>query len=258
MTTNTFASRRIDDIERARCLGFDAAYYEASRARVAGDDSASSPLSHMSFVETPAVVVRLSAQPPTLVTAEDDIYTLVHAFVDRGDESDWSAHYYVFEPSLRVDYKDTRPSPDPESSLSGLIDRFRKHPKIGFAERIATRLDYLLEVSREEQPEQAPPSAESLNGFLAFLAKNPGLAYPNLVLTPNGNVRAEWTRSHNEHFAIEFFEDENVRFVIFAPDPNQTYKTSRVSGTATTESVMGLAEYYRVSPWVSVETLQAA
>jgi hypothetical protein len=253
MKTNTSASRRINDIDRAQCMGFDAAYYEAFHVQAPGNDSVSFSYPSISSSDSPRVYVHLNVDSPTVALAKGYVETLASAFGESRDESLLSGDFYVVEPSLKREYRETLPAPDPESSLSDLIDRFRKYPKIGFAERIAARLDYLLDVSREEQPEQAPPAAASLEDFLAFLAATPGLAYPTIVLTPEGNVRAQWQRSRNEHFAVAFHGDADVRFVVFAPDPKHPYKTIRVSGGATLDSLMDLVRPYGVEHWVTDE-----
>ncbi len=139
----------------------------------------------------------------------------------------------------------------PPATLASLIDGFRRHPHIRHGSRFAARLEHLLEISREEQPEQASPATASLVSLTAFLIAHPELAYPTTVLTPDGNVRTQWRRSKDEHFAIEFFGDHDVRFVIFAPDPRHRDRTNRVSGNATVESVMSLAAPYGVLEWAT-------
>jgi hypothetical protein len=115
-------------------------------------------------------------------------------------------------------------------------------------------LHILLEISRDEQPDQAPPALASVRDLIAFLADHPELAYPGVVLTQEGNVRIQWRRTRGEHFAVEFVGDGDVRFVIFAPDPSRPDKTARVSGSATVDSLMRLAEPYDVLRWASEQT----
>lgn len=223
MITKTTPSSDIEGIEWMKQLGFEAEHYDACRERVRVSTHSYSPTQSQE-------------------SGKNDRLASV-------SKTERARKRYIVKPSLKNEQRETLPTDDPEISLSDLITRFRQLPKIDFAERIAIRLNYLLEVSREEQPEQAPPAAASLQGFLAFLFKNPDLAYPDLVLTPDGNVRAQWRRGPRQHFAVEFLEDEDVRFVIFAPDPKHPYKTARVSGTATVDSVMGQARYYQVLDW---------
>lgn len=137
----------------------------------------------------------------------------------------------------------------PEESLSGLVESIRRDPRLRFRERLGTRLARLIEISREEQPEQAPPALASVRGLIAFLAANQGLKYPTVVLTPDGNVRVEWRQGRDRHFAIEFLNDIDVRFVVFASDPKRPYKVARVAGQASLDSVMTLVAPYRVRDW---------
>jgi hypothetical protein len=137
-----------------------------------------------------------------------------------------------------------------DTSLSELIDRFENLPGFSHGRRLAARLRDLLEIAREEQPEQAPPAAESLETFLDFLARHRGLSYPDVVLTPEGNARATWRRGRNQRLALEFLDDGDLRFVIFAPDPRHTYKTIRAAGAATIDSVLELAEPYGAVDWL--------
>lgn len=230
MKNRTTSSSQTDDDFRARQhLRFDPRYYESIRDSLLDEGTSGFP--------------NPLSSSPTQSLDIAKLEQLAHIVVASG--------FYCLTPSLESRYEETAPTSDPESSLSELIDRFRNHLKVRFATRIADRLDYLLDVSREEQPEQAPPSAESLKGFLAFLATNHSLACPSIVLTPKGNVRVQWRRGRNKHFAIEFTGDGKVRFVIFAPDPEHPYKTTRVAGGATIDSVMTLAAPYGVLRWAA-------
>ena len=147
-------------------------------------------------------------------------------------------------------------TPPPTVTPTSLIDGIRRHPNIRHGVRLAARLEHLLAISREEQPAQAPPAIASLISLTAFLSAHPELVYPTTVLTPDGNVRVQWRRGASEHFAIEFLGDHDVRFVIFAPDPRHRYKTNRVSGSATVESVMTLAAPYGVMEWATEQERQ--
>jgi hypothetical protein len=145
----------------------------------------------------------------------------------------------------------TGPESGCDDSLTELVRSVCHYPKLRYAAKLAERLGNLLEISREEQPEQAPPALASVKSLIAFLATYPELAYPSVVLTQEGNVRIQWRRGRDEHLAVEFLGDGDVRFVIFAPDPKHPYKTIRASGSATVDSVMRLAEPYGVLRWAS-------
>lgn len=150
-----------------------------------------------------------------------------------------------------------RPSPQ-RSSVAELILYVREELKATFADRLAKRLHYLARISEEEYPEQAPISRESLEDFVAFLKATPNLAYPGVVLTPSGNVQAEWRKEKNRHLVVEFVGNADVRFVVFAPDPWKSYKTTRASGVATLESLMDIVRPYGVDAWATEARRRAA
>ena len=145
-----------------------------------------------------------------------------------------------------------------QPSVAELILHVRKQFKAELAERLAKRLDYLGRISEEEYPEQAPIAPESLQDFVAFLESTPKLVYPGVVLTPSGNIQAEWRKGKNRHFAIEFVGSGDVHFVVFAPDPKEPYKTIRASGMATVASLTDIVRPYGVESWATASTRRAA
>ena len=107
----------------------------------------------------------------------------------------------------------------------------------------------LYAIAQEEQPEQAPPSLASLKSLTAFLVRHSELACPEIVLSPEGHLTAQWREGRGKLLSLRFVDDEDVQFVIFAPDPRRRYKTARVSGRASADSVMALAKPYGVLAW---------
>jgi hypothetical protein len=135
------------------------------------------------------------------------------------------------------------------STLSAEIQRLSRHPKLRYGERLGKRLEQLYAVAREAHPEQAPPSLASLKALTAFLVRHPELNYPQVTLTPGGDLTAEWSAGRGKLLSLDFLGAEDVRFVIFAPDPGRPYKTVRASGRATLEGVMRIAQPYDVLAW---------
>jgi hypothetical protein len=109
--------------------------------------------------------------------------------------------------------------------------------------KLSARLIDLHKLSRDEYPEQEYPVLASVLDLIIFLTRNQELAFPSVVLTPSGNVRAEWNRRRGEHFALAFLGDNIVQYVIFAPDFETT------SGLASLDSIMQIAEPYGVLRW---------
>ena len=109
--------------------------------------------------------------------------------------------------------------------------------------KIGKLAERLAELQAAGWEEGEPFSTESMGDLINFLRDHQELAYPSIVLTPVGNLRAEWNRRRGEHFAIEFFGNDAVSYVIFAPGFLST------SGTATVDSIMQIAEPYGVLRW---------
>jgi hypothetical protein len=116
--------------------------------------------------------------------------------------------------------------------------------------KLAAQLINLQEFSRNGDPEQAPPVLASVLDLIIFLTLHQ-LAFPSVVLTPAGHVRAHWRCGRGEHFALAFLGDNMVQYVIFAPDQENAGNTLTVSGTATVDSIMQIAEPYGVPRWAS-------
>lgn len=145
-----------------------------------------------------------------------------------------------------------------ESSVTELIANVRTSSDMPFGKRLAARLESLTETSKEEFPEQEPISHRSLHDFLIFIRSVLDIAYPDVVLTYKGHIRAEWTKSRNRHFAVEFLGANEVRFVVFAPDPKKPYKTNRASGLSALDSLMELVRPYGVLVWIADPNEKAA
>jgi len=152
----------------------------------------------------------------------------------------------------------TVPEPAPPRTSRDLIASLEESGAVPFAKTLADRLRDLTKISREEAPDQAPLDTASLEGMLAFLTKNPDLVSPSVVLTPEGHLRGRWRRDRSHYFAVEFLDAENVRFVLFAPNPRHPYKTCRIFGDATVDSLMELVAPYRVQRWTSTRLAEAA
>ncbi|MGH8566174.1 MAG: hypothetical protein ACREXW_19665 [Gammaproteobacteria bacterium] len=180
------------------------------------------------------------------------------------DRELWGQEHWAGTPPehLRFYLESSLPSqseqPSPRQlSVAELILHVREQVKAEFAERLAKRLDYLAKISQEGFPEQAPIAPESLQDFVAFLESTSKLVYPGVVLTPSGNIQAEWRKGKNRHFAVEFVGNGDVHFVVFAPDPKDPYKTIRASGMATVASLTDIVRPYGVDHWATQSTRRA-
>ena len=99
---------------------------------------------------------------------------------------------------------------------------------------IRTRIAELSKIALEEAGEGQLPlsdgSRRELFGFLRDLAARGLNMTPGLVLTYEGNIRAEWRRSPEERLALEFPGRDRLGFVFFRPDPDSPGKVLRTSG----------------------------
>ena len=137
-----------------------------------------------------------------------------------------------------------------EEQIKKLIDYVREGSKIKFAHELAVRLNFLHEAVNED-PDEVPISIESLRNFISFLRNATNLKYPNVVLTPSNEIRAQWRTAPNRHFAVVFLPAGDARFVIFAPNPKDPGKIDRLSGITSVDSLMERIQPYRVLEWAS-------
>lgn len=141
-----------------------------------------------------------------------------------------------------------------EEQIKKLIDYVREGSKIKFAHELAVRLNFLYEVVNEDPDEdldEVPISIESLRNFISFLQNATNLKYPNVVLTPSNEIRAQWRTAANRHFAVVFLPTEEARFVIFTPNPKDPDKIDRLSGITSVDSLMETIRPHRVLEWAS-------
>lgn len=130
-----------------------------------------------------------------------------------------------------------------------LISFIRNHVRLPYTGRLVNRLEQLREASIEEAPEQALISVNSLQSFVSFITREPRLIEPDLVLTYSGNIRAEWHKSRKEHLSVEFLPNGQVRYVVFARDPDHATRTDRASGLVSAETVMSKINPFNVLDW---------
>ena len=144
---------------------------------------------------------------------------------------------------------------DRHQRIENIVQHIRKALALEDRGRIANRIEVLEEARLEELDYgDLPLSPNSLEAFVSFLEREPGLKYPILTLNPNGFVFAEWEAAPNRYFAVEFLgTNDNVRFVIFSPNPRHPDKRVRLSGSATVDTLMIVAEPHGVRRWAGME-----
>ena len=155
--------------------------------------------------------------------------------------------YQVFEsPFDKLD--DLR---EEDERVQEIISYVRGHLKVDFARQLADRLEFLLEAASEEYPEEVAILPESLRNFVSFLQSAPDLKYPDVMLTPSRNIRAQWRTAPNRHFAVDFSATGNAQFVVFSPDPNHPESTIRLTGLVSIDSLIETVRPHAVLSWSS-------
>jgi hypothetical protein len=139
---------------------------------------------------------------------------------------------------------------DARGRLRDIIAALRNASDFANAPKLADRLLYLVDVAAEEEPDVVP-SAESLTRMIGFLRRTPSLDHPAVVLTPEGDFRAQWRKSPEQHFSVTFRPDGIVIFVVFAADRDRPGAVDRVSGTTSVDGLMAKVQPYDVLRWAS-------
>jgi len=103
-----------------------------------------------------------------------------------------------------------------------------------FIEPIVDRIQHLANLAAEEGDDQQGLRQESLSAFLKFLYIHKDRIHnqPSIILTADGNLRAEWRNHSANRVAVEFLSDNRVMFVSFLPDSKNPAHTNRVAGAA--------------------------
>ncbi len=138
-----------------------------------------------------------------------------------------------------------------DEKIRKIVNYLSNESNIQFAQKLASRLNFLYETAKEGAPDEVPILPESLSNFIAFLEKTPNLKYPDVVLTPSNEIRAQWRTAPNRHFAVVFLLTGETRFVIFTPNLRDPDKIDRLSGMTSVDTLMDVAQAYRVLDWAS-------
>jgi hypothetical protein len=80
----------------------------------------------------------------------------------------------------------------PKGQIQRQIMAFRLSGGLPYHERLARRLEFLLDASEEEQETWADASPDSLRQMLFFLRATPDLRCPTVTITPSATFRVEW------------------------------------------------------------------
>ncbi|MBA3965641.1 MAG: hypothetical protein H0X47_07685 [Nitrospirales bacterium] len=133
-----------------------------------------------------------------------------------------------------------------------LIEGARRS-SLPYAEKIYHRLNILTEASEEEYPNTDLISVDSLYGFLKLFKEFEKLnfKYPEITLTPLGNIRIQWQGDKEHYLSVEFISNQEVKIVLFTPDNKVIGKISRISAKMPIVSIFENLQPYRVLTWIT-------
>lgn len=114
------------------------------------------------------------------------------------------------------------------------IQHFTQLTGVPYRQQLVKRLEFLLEVEQEENPEDWAFSLNSLYGFLHFIAAHQDVKYPDVGLSPSGSISVEWFDSEHQHIVLAFISATHAQFALFS---GRTPETSPLSGTADLKKV---------------------
>lgn len=142
-------------------------------------------------------------------------------------------------------------------SSRSIIRGLANNQEINEASNIASRLSNLFDYSLVEMDEmQDVLRLESLQNFIDFLKLNPKINRPDIIITPEGHIRARWKKDNRHFFRLEFRTNLNVNFVCFSPNVSYPKKDDKSSGVSTADQVFSHLKPYNVESWVFPQTIQ--
>lgn len=138
-----------------------------------------------------------------------------------------------------------------EDRINRIICRIKRSFFIPNYEALTNRILTLLQEAKEEEPISTGISAGSLQNFYDFMRIHTSLKYPAISLTPDYNIYSSWRGDQNRLLSAHFLPNGEVRFVIFKPNDMHPGKQIRISGKATTDALMEIAEQNGVAEWIT-------
>ena len=106
-----------------------------------------------------------------------------------------------------------------------------------FKEQLTKRLMFLVDAFADDY-EGCQLSMSSMDAFLTFLELSSPPRYPDITLTPAGDVYAEWRNDRGASLSIEFLSDGDVRYIVLRPNPNHPQRIDRLSGLTTSDALL--------------------
>lgn len=98
-------------------------------------------------------------------------------------------------------------------------------------ERVADRLDYLIELEAQE-PDQQPMHIGSLRSAIEFLLRDPRMPRPGIGVGPDGMVGFDWRLQPTGIIALSFDSADLVNYAAIVPVPSGGEEHQRLSGAS--------------------------
>ncbi len=177
-------------------------------------------------------------------SSEQGSSALVELLTDREiAESDWDVAEGETggDPFEQLDRKKPK-----EKRIRCIIEQFRMSTELPFGRQLANRLEFLIEAEREQYPLEWQFSESSLIGFLEFLEEHPRLHYPDVSLSPDGLLLAQWRETSTRNAVLEFEDTGQVQFVLFAPS---VLGVARISGVTSPDRALRTLEEHGAGRW---------
>jgi len=138
-----------------------------------------------------------------------------------------------------------------EKKVQELIFRTRSSLSIPYRQSLANRLLTLFNDAKEEDPASFGIAVGSLRNFYSFLRLHTNLKCPIITLTPDYDIYASWRSEQNRVFSVHFLPNGDVHFVIFKPNYRHSERQIRISGTATTDTLMETVTPNGLWDWIA-------
>jgi len=139
-----------------------------------------------------------------------------------------------------------------EDQVQEIIFQIRRSLSIFNNESLANRLITLFNDAKEEDITSLGIAVGSLRNFYNFLRLHTNLKCPTISLTPDYNIYASWRGEQTQVFSVHFLPNKDARFVIFKPNDRHPERKIRLSGTATTDTLLKTIESSGIWDWISV------
>jgi len=136
-----------------------------------------------------------------------------------------------------------------DDQVQALIHQIRKSKVISNHESLASQLLTLFNFAKEENPTSLGIAVESLSNFYDFLQLYKNIKNPTLSLSPDYNIYASW-RTDEQLFSAHFLQNGEICFIFFKPNYRHPKHKIRITGTATSDTLMEITALESLNDWV--------